>query len=666
VTDGRLLNADDKVTFNQKTQDGGVLAHLPVILNSSPQFDQGIHVTVHAASANSVDAVTPSFPTLAGFEGGTKWPYVAALTLGQLDYAPVKTVSTSLDESWLGRNGGSFIGGTPWRTAVDASVDSANDLQYAGGLPALSVKPVADVQTGFDTYERIGGDLDAPPSVSQDTSLRTLTSKSPGAGSDASTSPLHQFTVLGRYSAGCAASGSALAGSGYDIYSSPATTQSDGRSMGANASMTNFVAPMPEIMTNLEGGSYFSDPKRFAGGMGDRFISAIRVKVSDTTEPGPASQNRLERVAALIHRQTGLAVDVIKGSSTQSVSVALPAGNYGRPAMTVKQEWLTENVGITFFKAITDTTLVMSIVVGAVAVLLTMQTAYASVRRRRSELVLLRAIGWPAWRVALLMELEVITIGVIVAVVALIVGGLMVVLTHPDGTVVQGVLLAGPLAIGLTTVAGAGPAATAAATRPLPVLRGPGRAPRRRRRILRGPLALGIREALTTWRWQTLLGVLATAVGAMFLGAVLGIVNDFHASLDSTALARKLGDEVGPFDILLGVLAVGLGATTAIGVVLVATRERLPHFATLRALGWPRDQIARVVAAQALTVGLLGGALGVGALAFLGNRLHSGISLTLASQISPLLLGLVTGIAATVVAVRAVYRHVIISVIRIG
>jgi ABC-type antimicrobial peptide transport system permease subunit len=669
VTGGRPLSTTDAVTLNQAVGNelaGSELAQLPVLLNSSPGFDEGIHVTVNAASTTSVAAAISSFASLAGFEGTSRWPYVAALTLGQLSYSTVRTTNTSLDQTWGGLNGGSFAYGSPLRQAVDAAVDTTSGLQLSGRFPSLATKAVGDLQSGFNTYESIGGDWDAPPYVSQDTNFRTLTRMSASGSPRSAATPYHQFNVVGRYSSSCVSSRSDLSSSGYDIYAGAATTQPNSHPMGANASMTNFVAPMPEIMTNLAGGAYFSDPKRFAGGAGDSFLSVIRVKVAGTSVPGPASQKRLEQVAADIHRQTGLAVDIIKGSSTQAVSIALPAGNFGRPAMTVHQDWLKENVAINFYQAINNTTVVMSIVVAVVAVLLTMQTTYATVRRRRGELVLLRAVGWPSWRLALLMELEVIALGVLVALVAVVVAGFMILVNHPGGGVETGILLAAPAAILLTAVAGAGPAFIASRTRPLAALRGPGRLRRRPRRLVRGPFSLGVREALTTWRWQTLLGALATGVGALFLGAVLAILHDFHTSLDSTALAQQLSNEVGPFDVLLGVLAVALGATTAVSVVLVATRERLPHFATLRALGWSRVKVAQVVAGQAISVGLLGGVLGVIALSILANRVKTGIALTWSSQLSPLALGVATGVAAAVGAVRLVYRRVIVTVLRVG
>jgi hypothetical protein len=674
LTSGRSLTAADGVSPRTITGSNTVVDQVPVLMNATPGFDEGITATIQRANQASVDALVPTLTKIPDFNGGPTGPdhpsYIGGSLFNRLPFqTTVGTLSTTLNQAWNGSHGVGFTGGEEGLFARDSfDVDVTSALKLDGRPPSLTVQAALGASTGFldSVNDWITGHQGDAPYESQDGSFRTVTALSPTGASSTANTPFHSFNVVGKYDSSCVGAGSPLSGSGYDIYGNVVTRQAGGPVLGPNGSVTNFVSSMPTLMTNLAGGEYFSDPHHFAEGEGDAFLSVIRVKVAGTSTPGPASQARLQRVAADIHRQTGLAVDIIKGSSTQPVRLRLPAGNFGRPEATVTQDWLTENVAINFFQAINNTTVVMSIVVAVVAVLLTMQTTYATVRRRRGELVLLRAIGWPSWRLALLMEFEVIGLGVIVALVALLAAAFMILVNHPGGGIEAGILLAAPAAILLTALAGAGPALTASRTRPLAALRGPGRLRRRRRRLIRGPFSLGIREALTTWRWQTLLGALATAVGALFLGAVLAILHDFHTSLDSTTLAQQLSNEVGPFDVLLGVLAVALGATTAVSVVLVATRERLPHFATLRALGWSRVKVAQVVAGQAISVGLLGGVLGVIALSILANRVKTGIALTWSSQLSPLVLGVATGIAAAIGAVRLVYRRVIVTVLRVG
>jgi ABC-type antimicrobial peptide transport system permease subunit len=672
MTSGRLLTNADPVVMSP-TDSELHPSTIPVLMNATPGFDETVHATVEAA-ADPLAKIAPRLSTLPLSDTFYRSTDLSVATLNSLglSFRPVTQFDMSLNTAWAGANGLGLSNEGPFNPSANPAQDTLTRVKYLGAVPNLSAAQTNQALTDPSaTYYRYGQSgsfefQDNPTDESVDTPFRALKRLTEASGGFVTKSPFHNFNILGKYNANCVSKKSSLYSSAFDLYSYPKTVMPNGQLMRPNAGISNFVATMPLLMTNLAGGAYFSDPHRFADGKGDAFLSVIRVKVSGTDTPGPASQTRLEQVAAEIHRRTGLSVDIIKGSSTETMSIQLDAGLFGRPTMAVQQDWLAENVAINFYNAINSTTVVMSVVVAAVAVLLTMQTTYATVRRRRGELVLLRAIGWPSWRLALLMEFEVIGLGVIVALVALLAAAFMILVNHPGGGIEAGILLAAPAAILLTALAGAGPALTASRTRPLAALRGPGRLRRRRRRLIRGPFSLGIREALTTWRWQTLLGALATAVGALFLGAVLAIIHDFHTSLDSTALAQQLSNEVGPFDVLLGVLAVALGATTAVSVVLVATRERLPHFATLRALGWSRVKVAQVVAGQAIAVGLLGGVLGVIALSILANRVKTGIALTITSQLSPLLLGLATGVAAAVGAVRLVYRRVIVTVLRVG
>lgn len=652
---GRNLITADGVTLSRDRTPDGTPSTIPILVNARPGFDDRFHVTVEAA-----DSTAPLVSSLIGGKPGPREAvpgFPRSVLENVLTYHKVADFSSDLNQAWNGSAGIGFLHGGTLYPSATVAVDTLGPVTYRGTAPNL-VAQTSSVVSGYDAYT--GLQVPNPPETDPYQQFHPLTT-------DADVGvPWHAFKAVGKYDPSCVTKGSPVARSAFDIYANPDTTTPSGTPLGPNPAITNYVTPMPAIMTNLAGGAYFSDPQRFALGQGDAFLSVVRVKVSGTDQPGPLSQTRLERVAAEIHRRTGLAVDIIKGSSTRAMSIQLPAGHLGRPPMTVHEDWLVENVAINFVSAINTTTVVMSTVVTVVAVLLMMQATYAAVRRRRGELVLLRAVGWPAWRLALLMELEVVGLGVLVAVIALVAAAVIILVNHPTGVVLTGLVLAPPAAIALTVFAGLGPALTASNTRPLATLRGPGRLRRRRRRLIRGPFTLGIREALTTWRWQTLIGAIATAVGAMFLGAVLAIIRDFHASLDSTALAQQLSTEVGPFDVLLGVLAVLLGATTAVSVVLVATRERLPHLATLRALGWSRIQVARLIAGQGLAVGFLGGILGAIALALLTNRVKAGLILTRTSLLSTLALGLATGVTAAVGAVRLVFRRIVVAVLRAG
>ena len=128
------------------------------------------------------------------------------------------------------------------------------------------------------------------------------------------------WNAVGRYDPTCLPTFNPLAGGGLETYSVPKVALPDGQELGPTRSMAGYVNSPPLLLTTLDGAGWLANPKRYVGQPGKAFISVIRVRVSDTATPGPASQARLELVASRIHDATGLQVDVVKGSSTRSGS----------------------------------------------------------------------------------------------------------------------------------------------------------------------------------------------------------------------------------------------------------------------------------------------------------------------------------------------------------
>jgi hypothetical protein len=154
---------------------------------------------------------------------------------------------------------------------------------------------------------------------------------------------------------------------------------------------------------------------------------------------------------------TNPAMDIVKGSSPREIHVNLPAGSFGRPALTVTEPWSVKGVGFQFLQAVSLQNLLIFSVVLIAATILVTQTAYVSVRRRRSELAVLRAVGWPPWRIALLIELEMLILGLAVGAVGLVVGIVIAALAHVGASwwTVVGVV---PLALLIALLAGLVPA----------------------------------------------------------------------------------------------------------------------------------------------------------------------------------------------------------------
>jgi hypothetical protein len=450
-----------------------------------------------------------------------------------------------------------------------------------------------------------------------------------------------RWAPVGEYNPDCVPGFNPLAGGRLETYGLPQVTLPGGQTLGPTRSLAAYVNSPPLVLTTLAGAAWLSDPSRFTNAPGNAFISAIRVKVSGVDTPGSASEGRLAAVAAAIEDATGLQVDVVKGASPRTVLVDLPAGSFGRPALTVSEGWSKKGVAVGFVEAVSAEDLALFALVLLGAVLLVADTAYVAVRQRAPELATLRAVGWSGPRIAWLVEAEMLMLGVAVGIVATLVTLALL----PIGLVLAPWQLAGaiPLALVVAGIAGLVPALLVLRGPPIGGLAGLERA--HRSRPIRWLTWLAIRDLLGPRRVETALGVVAVALGAVLVGSVTLVAVAFNGHLDTTVLGVYLAAQVRPFHLAIAALTLGVGALAAGEIVSLGYLRREAAFATLRAIGWSPGLIVRFLVVQALTIGLLGGI--VGALVTLG------VARVLQAAAGPIDLGMAASIGAALLATLA-------------
>jgi hypothetical protein len=412
---------------------------------------------------------------------------------------------------------------------------------------------------------------------------------------------------IGRYDPQCIPGFDPLVGGHLESYALPSVRLADGRHLGPTRSMAGYLNSPPLALTTLEGAAWFANPKRFEKAPGAAFLSAIRVRVAGTEKPGTVAEGRLSRIAGEIHEATDLAVDIVVGSSPRTIQVDLAAGNFGRPPLTVSEGWSVKGVAFRFSRAVTAQNLALFALVLIGATILVGETALISVRRRRAEFGVLRALGWPARRIAWLVELEMLLLGVAAGCIALVLGTPLAI-ELGLGPMTWQIVAAVPLAIAVAGLAAILPALAAGHGTTVSVIRGGGNV--RLSQPPRSILSMALRDLATQSRTEAALGVAAVALGAAMLGGVVLMAAAFRGQLDASLLGTYLAVRVRPFHTVLAVLTLGIGALAAGEIVTLGYLERQPQLATLRALGWPRLSIVRLLAIQAATLGLVGGTIG--------------------------------------------------------
>lgn len=142
------------------------------------------------------------------------------------------------------------------------------------------------------------------------------------------------------------------------------------------------------------------------------------------------------------------------------------------------------------------------------------------------------------------------------------------------------------------------------------------------------------------------------ALGAALLGGVILISAAFRGQLDTTVLGTYLAGRVRPFHLVIALLTLAVGALSAAEIVTLGYIERRSQLGALRALGWPRSEIVKLIAGQGLSIGTAGGLIGAVAVVVAGLVLKAGpsaLELGVAAALGMALLATAIAVAAPLI-----------------
>ncbi|MFI0944311.1 FtsX-like permease family protein [Streptomyces sp. NPDC021020] len=621
---------------------------IPVLMADRPAMDESIRLDLSRLPAAAVDKVAAG-DDLAQLEKelpAQKGTPAGSVTLHTGD------AYTILLNGLRDVAAGKVRAAPAWRSEVSPLLEdyfSALPVNYtaAGGGSQLAARPVP----GLGDLE----DLFADPTDLRDTAVRPLsTHQAPNFKSQNNV----RMKLVGEFDPEKLRSlTSGLGAVPMETYFAPQATGADpaseqalgGKPLLPNGNIGNLLSVPPSIITTLDALPYLNDPERFdnatpAQGVNRAApISVIRVRLSGSLGVDALSREKARLAAQRIHDATGLEVDITMGSSPSPVTVADPAGKYGRPALRLDEMWSKKGVAAAVVAAVDRKSLILFVLVLAVCALFVAGATSAAVRARRTELAVLACVGWPARSLFALVLYEVLALGaaagVAGAALALPLGHLLDV--HVGYARAAAAI---PAALLLAAVAAVRPAWQAARAHPGAAVAPAVSAPRHGGRVT-GITRLGLAN-LRRVPGRALLGTAALAIGVSALVALAGISAAFHGAVTGTLLGDAVSLQVRGSDYAAAAIAALLGAATIADVLYLNIRERADEYALLHATGWPDGAIGRLVLTEAAAMATLGALLGAGgaltALRVFTGELSGGLAL------------LAAGIAAAAVAVTLV------------
>lgn len=652
VTDGRYFEASEGATVTEREGREELAAvgrvvpadrSLPVLLSSRP-FAAGVdRVQISDLGEAGVAAVLAS-STEAELLSGL--PGQQAVSIGQLDL--------STEDAFAALGADRFGYGPDTSAAWNFWIASAPSLTVTGDR-SLAIQPVPG---DSDWWTFTGGMRPFYAAAeSRDVAFREVTAvagnntavvDAAAATGEERIFPIPSINVIGRFDPAEVQTGAQLAAVPLSLYAPSRLVGGDDAARAAlgdgpllpNGSMVGYAQEPPMMLTTIqalrEANLARAYPALEGTGAVDSPIGSIRVRVEGAVDLSDLSRERVRLIAERIATETGLEVDIVTGSSPAPVAIAMPAGDFGRPALDLEESWVQKGVALDLIDAVDRKSVTLFGLILLVCALFAVNAVSAAVRERRRELAVLACVGWGRWH---LFRSVLVEVGLIGLAAGLAGAALAWPITRLAGLELQWwrPLVAIPAAVLLALLAAVVPALRASrshpggAVRPMVVGQGGRRSPRS---------LFGLSMANLARRpGRTILAGISLALGVAATCILLAVNSAFAGSATGTLLGDAVTLNVRGVDVIAVGAVVLLGAVATADALYIGVRERAGELALLRGVGWGEVALGRLVVWEGLAIGVVAALVGAGAGLLAISRF--------VGEVTPVLVA-VAGIAAAV------------------
>jgi ABC-type antimicrobial peptide transport system permease subunit len=590
-------------------------AHVPAILASDDCHD---HPTKGRCPGYAPSPPSPSHTSAYPF-----LTHLAGLTVGHLSLPVANAYRHALTRD-------SSLTGDYWTTTPVRYQALASST-----LAPRTVKPDPLTTWLLPSYGELnGGFYEAPPD-NQDVQFRRLIEHVASTAYSGSVAIAPHLQVVGSYDPRHLQGFSALSHVPMQTYYPPILEPGDARSrrllhghaLEPDQNLGGYIQQSPLVLTSLSALKPLLSSAAYSNLTPREIhapISVIRIRVAGVTGDDALSRARIRLVAEQIHQKTGLSVDITAGSSATPITIDLPAGAYGRPALRLNEGWTKKGVAVAYLNAVDRFSLLVFTLILAVCALFLANGALAATKARRGEFGTLLTIGWAPRHVFGMLLIELTVIGAVAGTLGSATAAILVTAFNLHLSILE-VLAVIPTATLLAALSGLIPAWRATRGQPVDALR-PATTTATHTRRIHGLPSLAIAN-LARVPLRTALGSSGLAIGVAGTAILIAAQRAFQGELVTSVLGDAISVQVRSVDELSAALTVILAACSLADVIYLNLREREAELATLVTVGWTTGHIRRLIMLETLALALLGSIVGALA-ATLGGTLLLGLPLT--------------------------------------
>ncbi|MGH3426900.1 MAG: FtsX-like permease family protein, partial [Mycobacteriales bacterium] len=474
-------------------------------------------------------------------------------------------------------------------------------------------------------YGGFNGGYYQAPADNQDNQFRHLEEQQ-GEGYVGSELQTPLMDVVGRYDPAKLRGFSTLSRVPLETYSPPLLQAGDaatsrllqGRPLAPSQNLAGYIQQPPLILTTIAALPSLGRTGNLPPSSARAPISVIRVRVRDVHGDDPLSRARIRLVAQEIHDTTGLDVDITAGSSPAPITVDLPAGKYGRPALVLREGWTKKGVAVSYLNAVDRKSLLLFGLILVVCLLFLTNGALAATKARRAEVGILLTIGWSRLDVFRTLLAELVIVGAVAGLAGALLGTVAITVFDFAMPTLEAALVF-PLAVTLAAAAGVLPAWQATRLTPVEAIAPPVVASARGRRVT----SISKMALVNLYRvpLRTALGCSGLAIGVAAAALLIGIQDAFQGQLVSSVLGQAITVQVRGADEIAVALTIVLAACSLADVLYLNLSERRAELATLRTVGWSLTHVRRLIALEALSLATFASGVGLVVSALIGTLL---------------------------------------------
>ncbi|WP_051359524.1 ABC transporter permease [Paucisalibacillus globulus] len=411
----------------------------------------------------------------------------------------------------------------------------------------------------------------------------------------------------------------------------------------------SFLTDPPGMLTTIEAAANI---------LGEKPISAIRIKVAGVADLSDESQAILEQVANEIENRTGLITDITLGSSPQLALSYVPGLNGGEDIGWLQQPWVNIGSSISIFK---ETKISFSGVVGsviAVAIVYVWASGIVNLLARRKEFAVLLSIGWRPNQLSRLLFFESSIIGIFVAVTSWMMLG-FVYISSDASLSFNRFLWTGLFGFIVYVFGSFIPMLLTRNISPYEAMR-TGEISGISKRIFqtKGINRMAFNHFIGKWK-RSILSVISIALPTALLAVFLYITFRLRGIMYTSLLGEYVALEIGPAHYVAILVSLSIAILTTAEIMWQNVSERREEISLLQAIGWKRWSIRRLILAEGVFSGLFAALIGL-SLAFLimwglyGAFPTEEIGFILATGLIPVVIGVIGTIFPAERAVRII------------